>query len=342
MQGTIVKVLVAVGDAVEAGQAVLVLEAMKMENHINAETAGTVAEIRVCSRATASAPATSSPSSSSGKSRAAGGRTWEHAGMDLLVVDAFASEPFRGNPAGVCFLDEERPDAWMASVAAEMKHAETAFLLARDDGGYGLRWFTPETEVPLCGHATLASAHALWDTGRLDRGTEATFHTLSGVLRRASASRRPHRARLPRGDARSGARDRRGRPRSASSPSRSRAHRSSRSPSSPTRARCGRSRPTSTRSAPSTRMRCSSPPRPTIPRSTSAAASSARGWASPRTPVTGSAMCALAPYWRARFGDELRVEQVSDRRGELHVQGAGDRVLIAGHAVTVLRGELLA
>ena len=95
--------------------------------------------------ATASVPATSSPSSSSappserhhmpgGKSARRGGSACHHAAMDLLVVDAFATEPFRGNPAGVCFLDAERPDAWMASVAAELKHAETAFLLPRDDG----------------------------------------------------------------------------------------------------------------------------------------------------------------------------------------------------------------
>ena len=229
---------------------VIVLEAMKMENHINAEMAGTVAEIRGRSRATASAPATSSPSSSNAENRRrrSSGRTWRacRGWICHLVVDAFTSEPFRGNPAGVCFLDEERPDAWMASVAAEMKHAETAFVRARDDGGYGLRWFTPETEVDLCGHATLASAHALWDTGRLDRGTEATFHTRERCPRRAFASRRPHRARLPRGDARSGAREPAWPTRSASSPSafaRTDGD-SSRSPSSPTRHGAeGRARP---------------------------------------------------------------------------------------------------
>ena len=97
-------------------------------------------------------------------------------------MDAFASEPFRGNPAGVCFLDNEVGDDWMRSVAAEMKHAETAFVLPRFDGSYDLRWWTPEVEVPLCGHATLASAHALWETGRLDAAKDAVFHTKSGEL----------------------------------------------------------------------------------------------------------------------------------------------------------------
>src|SRR5262245_61212078 len=106
--------------------------------------------------------------------------------MECLVIDAFTSQPFRGNPAGVCFLDAEVTDAWMLAVAAELKHAETAFLAARSDGSYGLRWFTPATEVPLCGHATLASAHALFETGRLGASDTATFHTLSGELRARS------------------------------------------------------------------------------------------------------------------------------------------------------------
>ncbi|HEX2166528.1 MAG TPA: PhzF family phenazine biosynthesis isomerase, partial [Longimicrobiales bacterium] len=82
--------------------------------------------------------------------------------MQLLQVDAFTSEPFRGNPAAVCVLDGARDDGWLAAVAREMNLSETAFLEQRDDG-WGLRWFTPATEVDLCGHATLASAHALWE-----------------------------------------------------------------------------------------------------------------------------------------------------------------------------------
>ena len=101
--------------------------------------------------------------------------------LTLIQIDAFAAVPFAGNPAGVCFLDHERPGSWMQSVAAEMNLSETAFLLPESDG-YRLRWFTPAAEVRLCGHATLASAHALWETGRLPLDATARFYTLSGLL----------------------------------------------------------------------------------------------------------------------------------------------------------------
>src|SRR6266498_2025162 len=101
--------------------------------------------------------------------------------MRLLQIDAFTSAPSRGTPAAVCFLDRERDDEWMGNVAAEMNLSETAFLLPRDDG-WSLRWFTPVAEVDLCGHATLASAQALWEEGRLGGGEAARFHTKSGLL----------------------------------------------------------------------------------------------------------------------------------------------------------------
>jgi len=101
--------------------------------------------------------------------------------IPVLVVDAFTSEPFRGNPAGVVLLDKARSEEWMQSFAAEMKHAETAFLVP-EEGGFHLRWFTPMAEVDLCGHATLASAHALWETGTLPAGEEGRFRTRSGLL----------------------------------------------------------------------------------------------------------------------------------------------------------------
>ena len=100
--------------------------------------------------------------------------------MKLFQIDAFTEQPFRGNPAAVCFLDRERDAQWMQNVASEMNLSETAFLLPRD-GDFSLRWFTPSTEVDLCGHATLASAHALWEEKALDG--EARFHTRSGVLK---------------------------------------------------------------------------------------------------------------------------------------------------------------
>lgn len=99
----------------------------------------------------------------------------------ILIVDAFAEEPFSGNPAGVCPLESEPEPAWMQAVAMEMNQAETAFLWPRGEG-FGLRWFTPTVEVDLCGHATLASAHVLWSTGRLAPERAARFETASGTL----------------------------------------------------------------------------------------------------------------------------------------------------------------
>ena len=101
--------------------------------------------------------------------------------IPLYQVDAFTNQPFRGNPAGVCLLSLAKPDQWMQAVAQEMNLSETAFLLPENDG-YRLRWFTPAAEVDLCGHATLASAHILWETGRLDTSQAACFYTLSGYL----------------------------------------------------------------------------------------------------------------------------------------------------------------
>ncbi len=101
--------------------------------------------------------------------------------IPLFQVDAFTDRPFHGNPAAVCLLEAARDEEWMQSVAAEMNLAETAFVSPREDG-YDLRWFTPTCEVDLCGHATLATAHALWETKRLPAGVTARFHTKSGWL----------------------------------------------------------------------------------------------------------------------------------------------------------------
>jgi len=101
--------------------------------------------------------------------------------MKIYQVDAFTDKPFTGNPAGVCVLSGPKEDAWMQNVAREMNLSETAFLLKQEDG-HRLRWFTPAVEVELCGHATLASAHILWETGLLAAPEIARFHTLSGLL----------------------------------------------------------------------------------------------------------------------------------------------------------------
>ncbi len=101
--------------------------------------------------------------------------------IHIYQVDAFTGQPFKGNPAGVCLLDEPRPAEWMQDLAREMNLSETAFLVKEEDG-YRLRWFTPKVEVALCGHATLGSAHILFQTGRLQPWETARFHTLSGTL----------------------------------------------------------------------------------------------------------------------------------------------------------------
>ena len=99
----------------------------------------------------------------------------------IYQVDAFTDRPFAGNPAAVCLMDRPADAGWMQNVAAEMNLAETAFLHPEGDG-FRLRWFTPLVEVDLCGHATLASAHVLWESGRLPAGQEARFYTASGLL----------------------------------------------------------------------------------------------------------------------------------------------------------------
>jgi PhzF family phenazine biosynthesis protein len=99
----------------------------------------------------------------------------------ITQVDAFTEKPFAGNPAAVCVLATPQSDEWMQNVAQEMNLSETAFLLKQDDG-FNLRWFTPTVEVPLCGHATLASSHVLWSEGHLSPDETARFYTKSGLL----------------------------------------------------------------------------------------------------------------------------------------------------------------
>src|SRR5258708_22051825 len=101
--------------------------------------------------------------------------------LTITQIDAFTDKAFGGNPAGVCVLPEARDAAWMQSVAREMNLSETAFLVRQADG-FDLRWFTPSIEVDLCGHATLASAHALWEEGHLAAAEQARFHNRSGLL----------------------------------------------------------------------------------------------------------------------------------------------------------------
>lgn len=102
--------------------------------------------------------------------------------VPIFVVDAFITDiPFSGNPAGICLLDSWKNDTWMQQVASEMKHSETAFLVKKDSG-FGIRYFTPTTEIPLCGHATLASAYVLWKENIVSQHEDITFYAKGGDL----------------------------------------------------------------------------------------------------------------------------------------------------------------
>lgn len=262
--------------------------------------------------------------------------------VPIYVVDAFASRPFSGNPAGVCLLDHPADPEWMQHVAAEMKHAETAFVNPSHDG-FDLRWFTPTTEVDLCGHATLAAAHILWQVGWLEEHDPARFHTKSGVLtcthhgygiqmdfpaerivpgesfdraailsalglKEAIVERNRMDYLVEIGDE---------------------AQLKNLQPDIEALQAIGGRGVIVT--APS-----SSPERDFVSRFFAPAAGV------PEDPVTGSAHCCLGPYWAEKLGKTHLVGyQCSERGGTVTVAVQGDRVLIQGHAVTVLIGEFL-
>ena len=261
--------------------------------------------------------------------------------LTITQVDAFTAEPFGGNPAAVCLLPDPADAAWMQQVAREMNLSETAFLVRRDDGGFDLRWFTPAVEVDLCGHATLASAHVLWEEGHLPPGEPAVFHTRSGRL---SAELRggwiemdfpaepAERATAPDG--------------LAAALGAELAH-------------VGRNRfdylvevdtqPTVERLAPDFTRLANIHTRGIIvtARADADGIDFVSRFFAPRTgidedPVTGSAHCCLGPYWRDRLGrDTFTARQVSERGGLIKVAVRGQRVTLSGQAITVLRGTLL-
>jgi predicted PhzF superfamily epimerase YddE/YHI9 len=260
--------------------------------------------------------------------------------LPLFVVDAFTGRPFAGNPAAVCLLDRPRPDDWMQQLAAEMNLSETAFLHAEGDG-HRLRWFTPAVEVDLCGHATLASAHVLWETGSAPPGRPLRFHTRSGLL-----TATPDGAwieldfpALPvrRCDPPAGLAESLGVPLTfvgsygldylcevADEPTLRTL--------TPDLARLG---------ALQTRgviVTC----RPQGGDYDFVSRFFAPAVGIPEDPVTGSAHCALGPYWSAKLGRaDLQGYQASRRGGVVRVRVGAGRVRLGGQAVTVLRGELL-
>jgi PhzF family phenazine biosynthesis protein len=260
--------------------------------------------------------------------------------MRLLQIDAFTDQPFRGNPAAVCLLDRERDEKWMQNVAAEMNLSETAFLLPQRDG-FSLRWFTPAVEVALCGHATLASAHALWEEKLLGYGETARFHTKSGVL---TAQQRDGLIELDfpatpeqKSDAPPALLEALG----IASP------RYVGKNKFDYIVEVGSEDEVRGLKPDHARLR-QLPVRGVIV--TSRAANGdydfvsrffAPGSGIDEDPVTGSAHCCLTPYWSQRLKkNEFTAFQASPRGGILRVRLDGDRVKLAGRAVTVLRGEL--
>ncbi|TDD69997.1 PhzF family phenazine biosynthesis protein [Actinomadura darangshiensis] len=270
--------------------------------------------------------------------------------MRMLVVDAFTDRPFAGNPAGVCLLEGPVPAEWMQRVAAEMRHSETAFVRplgpAHADAGFELRWFTPKVEVALCGHATLASAHALYDSGTVAPDRPIRFQTLkSGVLTIT---------RDPAGEL------------SMDFPAQ---------PAEPAEVPAGLAEALGVKIAGVGRngqndllVEVDGEPevRGLAPDIAALGEIDARGvivtaQADPagghdfvsrffaaralegdgEDPVTGSAHCALAPFWAARLGRrELVGYQASERGGHVRVVLRDDRVVLSGTAVTVLDGAL--
>jgi len=260
--------------------------------------------------------------------------------LPLFQVDAFTNQPFAGNPAAVCLLDEPGDPAWMQQVAREMNLAETAFLVKQADG-YSLRWFTPAVEVDLCGHATLASAHVLWEQGYLSPGDQARFHTKSGLL---TAEQQGDWIEL-------------NFPAKPEEPAESIPGLAEALGTTPVYVGMSQfdclveveSEAVVRGIQPDFARLSAIPARGVIV--TSQASTPGYDFVSrffgprvgvPEDPVTGSAHCVLSPFWSARLGRaELIGYQASARGGIVRTRLDGERVRLGGQAVTVLRGELL-
>jgi PhzF family phenazine biosynthesis protein len=262
----------------------------------------------------------------------------------FVVVDAFTDRPFAGNAGAVCVLSRPADEAWMRAVAREMNLSETAFLHPEPGGdGYRLRWFTPAVEINLCGHGTLASAHALWESERVPRESEIRFHTHSGLL---TANRDgsfinldfPAIAVAP-----------------CSAPAGLVAALGGAEPRWVGRNEGDYLLELPSEAAvralkPDFHALAALPLRVVMVTAAPAAAPYdfvsrffAPGSGIDEDPVTGSAHCALGPYWAARLGKTtLLAHQASARGGTLRVTPRGPRVILAGQAVTVTRGEIIA
>lgn len=257
----------------------------------------------------------------------------------LHVIDAFTDQPFSGNPAAVCVLNRPADAGWMQRVANEMNLSETAFVHPME-GGFGLRWFTPVTEVRLCGHATLASAFALWELGKLAVDQTAKFSTLSGWLtcnRHADWIEMDFPASTcepvdgkPQLDAALGVLTK-----------------------NIYRTEFDLLAELDDESAvanlrPDMTLLAAFPVRGVIV--TAATSREGVDFVSrffapnagvPEDPVTGSAHCALAPYWQSKLSkSDLTARQISQRGGTVKMRVSGNRILLRGQAVMMSQLEL--
>ena len=261
-------------------------------------------------------------------------------GLEIFQVDAFTDRPFAGNPAAVCVLPQAADEAWMQAVANEMNLSETAFLVEQEDG-YNLRWFTPAVEVDLCGHATLASAHILWEQGLLPPDAQARFFTRSGLL---SAVRKASWIELD----------------FPAEPEEQAAVPEALFKAIGIEAQyVGKNRfdyllevesaETVRKMTPDFTLLSSISGRGFMVTSRSDSSEYdfisrffAPAFGVNEDPVTGSAHCCLGPYWAKKLGKgELTAFQASARGGVVKVRVGDDRVYLGGQAVTVMRAIIL-
>jgi PhzF family phenazine biosynthesis protein len=261
-------------------------------------------------------------------------------GTKIFQVDAFTDKPFGGNPAALCILSERRDEEWMRNVAGEMNLSETAFLY-RQAVGFNLRWFTPTVEVDLCGHATLASAHVLWESGYLKPDERAYFFTRSGLLT----------AELKGGWVEM---DFPSEPEELANPPDELIKALGLEPKYVGKNRFDylievESEQIVRNVRPDFRLLATLPVRGVMVTSLSDCKDYdfvSRFFAPcsgiDEDPATGSAHCCLGPFWKKRLDkDQFIAYQASSRGGVIRVRLAGDRVYLAGQAVTVMHGEIV-
>jgi PhzF family phenazine biosynthesis protein len=263
------------------------------------------------------------------------------AGFPLFIVDAFAEPPFAGNPAGVVLLHQPCDDSWRQAVAAELGFSETAFLEPAGPRSWNLRWFTPTVEADLCGHATLASAHVLWETGRLAADEPARFLTRGGELAAVRLADGRIELDLPVDPVR---------------PIEPPAGLAAALGCEPIFVGSGAAN-VLVELASAADVRGLAPDQgwlagladgliatalADVPGAAIVSRYFCPAGGIPEDPVTGSAHCALAVHWAPRLGPSFRALQVSVRGGVLDVTLRGDRVGVAGRAVTRVEGMLRA